>query len=58
MAVVVDRAAESTATLAGAYMQIGYFLTGEHRPFDRKNGAIDRLKPLEDFQWYDAGASC
>jgi phosphate-selective porin OprO/OprP len=58
MAAVVDRAADSTATLAGAYVQIGYFLTGEHRPYDRKNGTIDRVKPFEDFQWYNAGEGC
>ncbi len=33
------------AILAGTYSQIGYFLTGEHRPYDRKAGAIDRVQP-------------
>jgi len=33
------------AFLNGAYSQIGVFLTGEHRPYDRKNGAIDRVIP-------------
>jgi phosphate-selective porin OprO/OprP len=37
------------ATLPGAYGQIGYFLTGEHRPYDRKAGAIDRVIPHENF---------
>lgn len=36
-------------TFWGAYAQIGYFLTGEHRPYDRKAGAIDRIKPFENF---------
>ena len=58
MAAVVDRAVDSTATLAGSYVQVGYFLTGEHRPYDRKSGAIDRVKPLEDFQWYGNGDGC
>ncbi len=35
----------STAVLPGAYAQLGYFLTGEHRPYDRKAGAIDRVIP-------------
>ena len=34
---------------AGTYAQVGYFLTGEHRPYDRKAGAIDRVKPFENF---------
>lgn len=35
----------TTAVLPGAYAQIGYFLTGEHRPYDRKQAAIDRVIP-------------
>jgi len=51
MAAVVDRVGNPTATLPGCYVQAGYFLTGEHRPYDRVAGAIDRVKPLEDFFW-------
>lgn len=36
---------DSMAVLAGGYAQVGYFLTGEHRPYDRKTGAIDRIQP-------------
>ncbi len=36
-------------TLWGSYAQVGYFLTGEHRPYDRKNGAIDRVMPFTNF---------
>ena len=33
-----------------AYMaQVSYFLTGEHRPYDRKQGIHKRLEPFEDF---------
>lgn len=32
--------------LPGFYAQAGYFLTGEHRPYNRKQGAIDRIKIL------------
>lgn len=39
----------SMAILKGAYGQIGYFLTGEHRPYDRKAGAIDRIIPKSNF---------
>lgn len=42
---VVNQGGGSTAVLPGAYAQLGYFLTGEHRPYDRKAGAIDRIIP-------------
>jgi phosphate-selective porin OprO/OprP len=51
MAAVVDQQANPTAVLGGFYAQAGYFLTGEHRPYDRAAGAIDRVKPFEDFFW-------
>ena len=34
-----------TAVLPGVYAQAGYFLTGEHRPYDRKTATIDRVIP-------------
>ena len=38
------------ALFFNAYMaQVSYFLTGEHRPYDRKLGIHDRLKPFENF---------
>jgi phosphate-selective porin OprO/OprP len=49
MAAVVDREAATAALLHGEYMQVGWFLTGEHRPYDRAGGAIDRVRPFEDF---------
>jgi phosphate-selective porin OprO/OprP len=49
MTALVDQAADPTAALSGSYVQVGYFLTGEHRPYDRASGAIDRVKPFEDF---------
>lgn len=33
----------------GYYGQISYFLTGEHRAWNRKNGTLDRVKPFENF---------
>jgi phosphate-selective porin OprO/OprP len=39
----------SGALLGGAYAQVGYFLTGEHRPYDRKTGTIDRIIPKHNF---------
>jgi phosphate-selective porin OprO/OprP len=29
--------------------QVSYFLTGEHRPYDRKQGIHKRVEPFEDF---------
>lgn len=49
MAALVDRPNTDSALLHGHYVQVGWFLTGEHRPYDRINGAIDRVKPFEDF---------
>jgi phosphate-selective porin OprO and OprP len=49
MAAAVDQAVRPTEMLDGGYLQVGWFLTGEHRPYDRINGAIDRVKPFEDF---------
>lgn len=36
------------ANFSGFYTQAGYFLTGEHRPYNRQAGALDRIKVLND----------
>jgi phosphate-selective porin OprO/OprP len=41
----VNQAGGPTAVLPGGYVTLGYFLTGEHRPYDRKTGSIDRVIP-------------
>lgn len=33
----------------GAYVYLAYMLTGEHVPYKRTHGTIDRVKPFEDF---------
>lgn len=33
----------------GAYLYASYFLTGEHMPWKRSAGVLDRIKPLENF---------
>ena len=35
--------------LHGGYVQASYFLTGEHLPWKRSSGTIDRVKPFENF---------
>ena len=34
----------------GAYAAASYFLTGESRPYDKKAGCLDRVKPLQNFR--------
>ena len=33
----------------GTYAFVSYFLTGENRPYNRKMGVFDRVRPYEDF---------
>jgi phosphate-selective porin OprO/OprP len=35
----------------GYYVFVSYFLTGEHRPYDKRLGRVDRVIPLENFFW-------
>jgi phosphate-selective porin OprO/OprP len=44
------------SALPRAYAQAGYFLTGEHRPYDRKTGTIDRVIPKSNLTF--AGTNC
>jgi phosphate-selective porin OprO/OprP len=43
---VVDTSTVGNGFLWGGYSQVGYFLSGEHRPYDRKAGAVDRVIPF------------
>lgn len=38
-----------TLNYYGTYIQIGYFLTGDSRGYDRRMGKYDRVHPLENF---------
>jgi phosphate-selective porin OprO and OprP len=44
-----------TAYFQGAYVELLYFLTGEHRPYDRSRGALGRVIPNEDFYGFGPG---
>ncbi|MFM7206214.1 MAG: OprO/OprP family phosphate-selective porin [Planctomycetaceae bacterium] len=46
---VVDQIGGPNLFFNGYTAQVSYFLTGEHRPYDRKLGFYDRLRPYEDF---------
>ena len=36
-------------TFTGAYAYVSYFLTGENRPYNRKSGTFNRVKPYTNF---------
>jgi phosphate-selective porin OprO/OprP len=40
-----------TAYFQSAYVEAHYFLTGEHRPYNRDKGVFDRVIPLSPFSW-------
>lgn len=46
---VVDQQVGGTAVFPGAYVQAGYFLTGEVRPYEHEAGVLGRIKPREPF---------
>ena len=56
MVTMCDFQGQSCA-LPGVYAQAGWFLTGEHRPYDRRLGTIDRVIPKENFGVNAAGGS-
>ncbi|MCC6491863.1 MAG: porin [Pirellulales bacterium] len=49
MGTQVDQLGNRTVYYDGAYVQGGYFLTGEHRTYNRMVGVFDRVTPYEDF---------
>ena len=48
MAASVDQVGQRSL-FHGNYSQVGYFLTGEHRPYDRKAAVVDRIIPNQSF---------
>ena len=44
-----DNAVGRDVGFGGGYVQVAYFLTGEHTPWVRKTGTLGRVKPFENF---------
>ncbi len=40
--------AEETVNYHGGYVTASFFLTGDHMPWNRNSGTLDRIKPLTD----------
>ncbi|HVC93832.1 MAG TPA: porin [Pirellulales bacterium] len=55
MAVVAKQIGGPVLALPGAYAQVAYFLTGEHRPYNRPAGVLSAIKPFENFFWLRGG---
>jgi phosphate-selective porin OprO and OprP len=47
--IALQRSANDNPNFDGGYVQASYFLTGEHRPYIRKEGLIGRVIPFENF---------
>jgi phosphate-selective porin OprO and OprP len=45
----VDQSSGPGLLFHGAYAYVSYFLTGEHRTYDRQRGTLDRVYPYENF---------
>ncbi len=45
----INRFAHDDCKVQGAYGYVSYFLTGEHRPYDRHKGCFTRVVPFENF---------
>jgi len=45
----LERMEGGATDLYGAYVFASYFLTGEHRTYDRQSGTFDRITPFENF---------
>jgi len=45
----VTRDGAADPAFDGTYVYVSYFLTGEHRPYDRAKGVFTRTRPFENF---------
>jgi phosphate-selective porin OprO and OprP len=51
--VSMERQADSGLLFHGGYIYAAYFLTGEHMPWNRETGQLDRAEPFENFYLVD-----
>ncbi len=52
---MVDERGGPNLGFSGAYAQIGYFLTGESRPYDRKKGVFAQPEPIQAGELFGSG---
>jgi phosphate-selective porin OprO/OprP len=61
-AIAPNHKSQGTVFFEGGYMEVLYFLTGEHQEYDRKNGVFGRVIPRHDYHlrkgdcWRGGGA--
>jgi phosphate-selective porin OprO and OprP len=53
---LVNRRAGDSVAFPGAYVQAGWFITGEHRPYDRNSGTPGAVVPAHPFGESGCGA--
>jgi phosphate-selective porin OprO/OprP len=51
----VNDAQHTRPIFYGFYTQVGWFLTGESRPYNRREGRFTRIVPRQDFAWQGGG---
>lgn len=52
LVVPVDAHGAGSLVFSGWYVQVSYFITGEHRPYNRDTAAFSRIIPKRDFLRY------
>jgi phosphate-selective porin OprO/OprP len=56
-AVAADGGPQGTVFYHGGYVELLYFLTGEHQSYEKKDGVFGRVVPRSDFRW-KKGEAC
>lgn len=51
----LDSSAASDPTFNGFYVFGSWFLTGEHRPYKKSSGVVDRIKPIKNLSFAGGG---